>query len=101
MKIRTKRIFMLLLLLAGIILNCLSAGNVLPLRLSVCSVVAVSGYSFMVIFVPLLFPGITQGREISTYMHDLTAQVKRMSVVTICLAVVWVLTFIACIAHPL
>jgi len=92
---------MLLLLLAGVIWDCLCVLNVLPLSLFTVSVVAVGGYSFMVIFVPLLFPNNAQAGENSTYMHDLTEREKQMSGATICLAFAWIVTLIACIVYPL
>ena len=101
MKIRTKRISLLLLLLAGVIWDCLCVWSILPLSLYIVSVVAVCGYSLMVIFVPLLFPGIAQAGEISVYMHELTAQEKQMSGATICLIFVWIVTLITCIVSPL
>jgi len=54
MKISTKRILMLLFLVAAIIWNCLCILNVLPLSLFTVSAVAVGGYSFMIIFMELL-----------------------------------------------
>ena len=100
MKIRTKRILMLLLLVAGIIWNCLCILNIFPPDLFTVSAVAVGGYSFIIIFIPLLFPGITQTRKKSTYIHDLTQREKQMSYATICLALVWIVTLIACIVYP-
>lgn len=101
MKIRTKRILMLLLLFASVIWDCLCVLNVLPLSLFTVSVVAVGGYSFMIIFVPLLFPSNAQARENSTYIHDLTEQERQMSGATIGLAFAWIVTLIACIVYPL
>jgi hypothetical protein len=100
MKIRTKRILMLLLLAAGIIWNYLCILNIFPLSLFTVSTVAIGGYSFIIIFIPLLFPGITQTREKSTYIHNLTKREKQMSYATICLALVWIVTLIACIVYP-
>ncbi|WP_312648974.1 hypothetical protein [Aminipila sp.] len=101
MKIRTKRILMLLLLFASVIWDCLCVLNVLPLGLFTVSVVAVGGYSFMVIFVPLFFPNSAQARENSTYIHDLTKRERQMSGATIGLAFAWIVTLIACIVYPL
>lgn len=100
MKIRTKRILMLLLLVAGVIWNCLCVLKVLPLSLFTISVVAIGGYSFMIIFIPLLFPGSAQSREKSPYILDLTKREKQMSNATICFAFAWLVTLIACIVYP-
>lgn len=100
MKIRTKRILMVLLLLAGIIWDCLCIWNVFPLSLFTVSIVAVCGYLFMILFIPLLFPGNVRAGENSTYMHDLTENEKRMSFATICLAFAWIVTLLICIAYP-
>ncbi len=98
MKIKTKRTLMLLLLLVGVVWNCLCVCNVLQLSLFWVSVVAVGGYSFIFVFAPLLFPSIAHARGISTYMHDLTEREKQMSGLTICLTFAWIVTLIACIA---
>jgi hypothetical protein len=99
-KIRTKRILMLLLLVAGIIGNCLCILNIFPLGLFIVSAVAVGSYSFIIVLIPLLFPVITQTRGKSTYIHDLTKRENQMSYATICLAFVWIVTLIACIVYP-
>ena len=100
MKINTKRILMLLFLVAAIIWNCLCILNVLPLSLFTVSAVAVGGYSFMIIFIPLLFPAIAQTQEKSTYIQDLAKREKQMSFATICLALIWIVTLIICIVYP-
>jgi len=76
MKIRTKRILMILLLLSGNTWNFLCMLNIIPLNLFAVSSVVIGGYSFIIIFIPLLFPGITQTRKKSTYIHDLTKREK-------------------------
>lgn len=91
---------MLLFLVAGIVWNCLCVLNVLPLSFFTVSVVAVGGYCFMIIFIPLLFPGITQTMEKSTYIHDLAKREKQVSYATICLAFMWMVTLIICIVYP-
>jgi len=97
MKTRTKRILMLLFLAAGIMWDCLCLRSVLPLSLFPVSAVAISGYSILIIFVPLFFPGSAQAREKSTYIHDLTKQEKQISYATICLAFIWMVSVISCI----
>lgn len=91
---------MLLLLLAGVVWNCLCVLNVLPLSLFSISVVAVGGYSFVVIFVPLFLPSNAHARENSTYMRDLTEREKQMSGLMICLTSAWIVTLIACVVYP-
>ncbi len=100
MKIKNKRMLMLLLLASGIIWNNLCILNIFPLSLFTGSAVVIGGYSFIIIFIPLLFPGITQSREKSAYIHGLTKREKQMSYATIFLALVWVVTLIACIVYP-
>lgn len=100
MKIKTKRLLMLLLLLIGIVWNCLCIFNIIPLNLFIVSAVAIVGYSFIINFKPLLFSGITHTREKSTYIHDLTKGEKQISYAAICLALVWIVTLIACIVYP-
>jgi len=100
MKIRTKRILMLLLLVAGVIWNCLCILKVLPLKLFTVSLVSIGGYSFMIIFIPLFFPGSAKSKEKSLYIHNLTKPAKQMSNATICFAFAWLVTLIICIVYP-
>lgn len=101
MKIKTQRILILIILAAGIIWNCICILNILPLSLFTVSAIVVGGYSFMIIVIPLLFPGIAQVMEKSAYIHDLTKREKQMSYAMICLAFAWVVTLISCIVSPL
>lgn len=100
MKIKTKRILMLLLLVVGVIWNGLCMLKVLPLSLFTISVIAICSYSFMIIFIPLLFPSIAQFKEKSLYIHDLTKLEKQLSNITVCFTFAWLVTLIGCIVYP-
>jgi hypothetical protein len=95
MKIKIKRIFLLLLLMAGSIWNVFCILDIFPRSFSTVSVLAVTGYSLAIVFVPLFTPDIIKTGEKSNFIQHLTKKEKHMSYVTICLVFVWLATLIS------
>ncbi len=94
MKLKTKRRWMLFFLLSGIIWNVLCIFNVLPIPLFKVSIAVIGGYSFIISFGPLFFPGNARTRERSAYIHDLEKNEKRMSYATIGFSTIWIITLL-------
>lgn len=100
MRIKAKRVVMIILLLAGIIWDCLCMLTTMPLAYFTLSMVAIGGYSLIIACGPLLFP-LAKLDEKSNQFSELTSQEKLLSGITIALSVAWLITLIACTVYPL
>lgn len=90
MKIKTKRILFLLLLIAGIVWNILCAVSIVPLRFCGLSVF---------ITAPCLLPWLflLGSSERSKYLKELSVSEKRLAIETLLLIAVWFFTMLLCI----
>src|SRR5690625_3062621 len=95
MKINTKRIIMILILFIGIIWNILCLTKVLNYDMYIYSVFTIGGYSAIVAFAGLFFPGID--KEKSKYIKELTQKEKKSAVIAVILIIIWIITLIPCI----
>lgn len=101
MNIKTKRTMAVILLFAGVAWNCLCLLRMIPLLYYALSALAVGGYSFAIIFLPLLFPALAKADGKSNCHSELTREEKQLSGVMLALIAAWVVSLAACIVYPL
>ncbi|MEA4934496.1 MAG: hypothetical protein VB071_13080 [Lawsonibacter sp.] len=101
MKIRTKRILMFLVLLLGVIWNCLCLLHAMQRSCYSVSVILIGGYALAFLLVPLLFPALSKADEKSNCYSELTQKEKRSAGIMIGLIAAWLVTLIACVAYPI
>ncbi|WP_312280692.1 hypothetical protein [Oscillibacter sp.] len=99
MSIKLKRYMMLIALAAATAWNGLCLLGVLPRFYFKLSVFALAGYSAAMVFVPLLFPAFRTAGGTSSAYSELTPKEKRLSLVTIGLALAWIVTLAVCVAY--
>lgn len=97
MSVFTKRVIMIVLLLAGAVWNCLCLTQILPLACFTFSAVAVIGYCLALAFLPALKKTDKNAAEASA----LTPREKRLSGILIVMLAAWLITLAACIVYPL
>lgn len=101
MRINTKRIIMIIFLLLGTVLNCLCYFNIIPLGYFSFSAVLIAGYSLVIIYLPILFPGIAKADEKSKHISELEHKEKQLLWVMAGLICAWAGSMIACIVYSL